>query len=629
MMEQQNYILLEKIDSPKALKRLSMEELCRYSEELRRYIIEQCANNPGHLASSLGAVELAVALHYVFDTPNDKLIWDVGHQTYPHKIITGRREAFREKRRLGGISGFPRMSESPYDAFGGGHASVSISAAYGMAKAARLQGEKHRVVAIIGDGSMTGGLAFEGLNNAGASKKEDLLVILNDNNMAIDQATGALKNYLVKISTSRFYNRFKRTLWNILSYVPFLLRFCQKAGNGLKQGLLKNSNLFESLNFRYFGPIDGHDLRGMVRVLKALKRIEGPKLLHVMTTKGKGLEVAEHDPAVWHAPGCYNPVTGERIATRSAIDRYQDVFGETLLELARMDCRVVGITPAMPSGCSMNLLMREMPERCFDVGIAEGHAVTFSAGLAAGGMRPFCNIYSTFMQRAYDNIIHDVALQRLPVIFCLDRGGLVGEDGATHHGAYDLAYLSTIPDLVVAAPKNERELRNLMYTALRSDCPFAIRYPRGGGVGVSWRGEPFEELPIGRGVKLRNGDSVAVLSIGTVAKFVERALDRHQEHGIRIAHYDLRYAKPLDEVLLGEVATCYKRVITVEDGSLRGGVGEAVSAWFSAHGYAVQVRSLGIPDCFIEHGTPAELYHQAGYDADALYKAVGELLLQR
>ncbi len=628
-MEQQNYTLLEKIDSPKELKRLSLSELCHYSDQLRRYIIEQCANNPGHLASSLGAVELAVALHYVFDTPTDKLIWDVGHQTYPHKIITGRREAFRDKRRLGGISGFPRMAESPYDAFGGGHASVSISAAYGLAKAARLRGEKHRVVAVIGDGSMTGGLAFEGLNNAGASKQEDLLVILNDNNMAIDQATGALKNYLVKISTSRFYNRFKRELWNILSHVPPLLRLCQKAGNGVKQGLLKNSNLFESLNFRYFGPIDGHDLKGMVRILKALKRIEGPKLLHVMTTKGKGLEVAEHDPAVWHAPGCYNPATGERIASSTAIDRYQDVFGQTLLDLARLDSRVVGITPAMPSGCSMNILMREMPERCFDVGIAEGHAVTFSAGLAAGGLRPFCNIYSTFMQRAYDNVIHDVALQHLPVTLCLDRGGLVGEDGATHHGSYDLAYLSAIPEMVVSAPKSERELRNLMYTALKSDRPFAIRYPRGGGVGEKWRDEPFEELAIGRGERLRKGDRVAVLSIGPVAKSVERALDRHLQNGVKVGHYDLRFAKPLDEVLLGEVATCYKKVLTVEDGSLRGGVGEAVSAWFSAHGYPMEVHSLGIPDQFIEHGTPAELHRQVGIDAESIYKAVGELLLSR
>ncbi len=621
--------LLEQINSPKDLKRLSVEELCRYCDELRGYIITECAQNPGHLASSLGAVELAAALHYVFDTPEDKLIWDVGHQTYPHKIITGRREAFRQKRRLGGISGFPRMAESPYDAFGGGHASVSISAAFGMAKAAELRGEKRQVVAIIGDGSMTGGLAFEGLNNAGASKRSNLLVILNDNNMAIDQATGALKNYLVKISTSRFYNRFKRQLWGILSYVPPLLRLCQKAGNGVKQGLLKNSNLFESLNFRYFGPIDGHDLKGLVRVLKALKRIDGPKLLHVMTTKGKGLQPAEHDPSVWHAPGCYDPSTGERIRPSASVDRYQDVFGWTLLDLARQDERVVGITPAMPSGCSMNILLEKMPERCFDVGIAEGHAVTFSAGLAAAGMRPFCNIYSSFMQRAYDNVIHDVAIQQLPVVFCLDRGGLVGEDGATHHGAFDLVYLSTIPNLVVAAPRNEQELRNLMYTALEANCPFAIRYPRGGGVGMPWRDEPFRALPIGRGERLREGGSVAVLSIGTVARQAERAVERHREQGVAVALYDLRYAKPLDEALLREVAERYTRVLTVEDGSLRGGVGEAVSAWFSAHGYSIRVRSLGIPDHFVEHGTPAELHRLCGYDADGIYQAIGDLLLKR
>ncbi len=621
-MKVQNDTLLGKIDSPEELKRLSVEELRSYCDELRQYIIEECAKNPGHLASSLGTVELTAALHYVYNTPQDKLVWDVGHQTYPHKIITGRREAFPGKRSLGGISGFPRMEESPYDAFGGGHASVSISAAYGMATAARLQGRGEQVVAVIGDGSMTGGLAFEGLNNAGADKDSDLLVILNDNNMAIDQATGALKNYLVKISTSRHYNRIKRKLWNILSYTPFLLRFCQKAGNGLKQGLLKNSNLFESLNFRYFGPIDGHDVEGLVRVLRALRDIRGPKLLHVMTTKGKGLEPAEHNPSVWHAPGCYNPQTGERITKQASADRYQDVFGETLLELARMDERVVGITPAMPSGCSMNILMRELPERCFDVGIAEGHAVTFSAGLAASGLRPFCNIYSSFMQRAYDNVIHDVAIQKLPVIFCLDRGGLVGEDGATHHGAFDLASLPAVPELVVAAPASERELRNLMYTALRSECPFVIRYPRGCGVGEEWRNEPFETLPLGRGRRLRDGRDVALLTIGTTAKFAARAAEELAAKGISAAHYDLRYAKPLDEALLREVALRFERVITIEDGSLRGGVGEAIAAWFSREGYCKRVRSLGIPDRFIEHGTPSELYRLCGFDAEGIVQAV-------
>ena len=473
------YKLLRKINSPRDLKQLSAEELRTYCDELRSYIIDECSVNPGHLASSLGCVELAAALHYVFDTPADKIVWDVGHQTYAHKIITGRREAFKTKRLLGGISGFPRMSESPYDAFGGGHASVSISAAFGMAKAAEMRGERHQVVAVIGDGSMTGGLAFEGLNNAGASKRTNILVILNDNNMAIDQATGALKNYLLKISTSVHYNRFKQRLWGILSHTPRLLRLCQKAGNAVKQGVLNKSNLFESFNFRYFGPVDGHNLKELVRTLRALRDIEGPKLLHVMTVKGKGYLPAEHDQSTWHAPGRFNPDTGERIASPGAAARYQDVFGETLVELAGLDPRVVGVTPAMPSGCSMNMLMHAMPSRCFDVGIAEGHAVTFSAGMAAAGMVPFCNIYSSFMQRAYDNVIHDVAIQDLPVVMCLDRGGIVGEDGVTHHGVFDMAAFGAVPGLTIAAPMDELELRNMMYTGLQYGHPFMIRYPPG------------------------------------------------------------------------------------------------------------------------------------------------------
>lgn len=625
-MAEKRDALLKMVNSPKELKGLTMEELRRYCDELRRYIIEECAQNPGHLASSLGTVELATALHYAYDTPEDQLVWDVGHQTYPHKIITGRREAFRQKRRLGGISGFPRMDESPYDAFGGGHASVSISAAFGIAQAYAQQGIKRQVVAIIGDGSMTGGLAFEGLNNAGAGRHNNLLVILNDNNMAIDQATGALKDYLVKITTSKHYNRLKRRIWNLFSHIPPLLRLCQKAGNALKQGLLKNSNLFESLNFRYFGPIDGHDIEGLVRVLKALKEIDGPKLLHVMTTKGKGLEAAEHDPSIWHAPGCYDPSTGQRIPSSSKRDRFQDVFGQTLVDLARMDKRVVGITPAMPSGCSMNLLMQQMPERCYDVGIAEGHAVTFSAGLAVGGMRPFCNIYSSFMQRAYDNIIHDVAIQKLPVVLCLDRGGLVGEDGATHHGAFDMAYLRAIPELIVSAPRNERELRNLMYTALKSDKPFSIRYPRGGGEGVAWREEPFEELPIGRGERLRRGQQVALLSIGTTALFAAQAADRLADEGICVGHYDLRYVKPLDQALLKEVADNYRYVLTIEDGSLEGGVGEAVEHQLCTMGFDGKIEMLGIPDRFIEHGTPAELYALCGFDSEAIIRRVKEIL---
>ena len=624
-MMHSEYKWLDRIDSPDDLKKLSGSDLRQYCDELRQYIIEQCSSNPGHLASSLGAVELAVALHYVFNTPDDKIVWDVGHQTYAHKIITGRREAFRTNRKLGGISGFPRMSESPYDAFGGGHASVSISAAFGMAKAAELKGEQRQVVAVIGDGSMTGGLAFEGLNNAGASKQTNLLVILNDNNMAIDQATGALKNYLVKISTSRRYNAIKRRLWRILSHTPAVLRFCQKAGNAVKQGLLKNSNLFESLNFRYFGPIDGHNLPELVRVLTALQRIEGPKLLHVMTVKGKGYKPAECNKPVWHAPGKFNPETGERIVSKTEVARYQDVFGQTLLELARADERIVGITPAMPSGSSMNILMKEMPERCFDVGIAEGHAVTFSAGLAAAGMVPFCNIYSSFMQRAYDNVIHDVAIQRLPVVMCLDRGGLVGEDGATHHGAFDLAYFGTVPNLTVAAPMNELELRNMMFTALEAGRPFAIRYPRGNGAGVAWRDEPFAAMEIGRGRCLKEGERIAVLTIGTVGNFASEAIARMEADRIRVAHYDLRFAKPLDQELLHEVGRKFRCVVTVEDGALRGGVGEAVVAFFCEHGYLPKVVSLGIPDRFVEHGTPAQLYAQCGYDAEGIYRTLKSL----
>lgn len=621
-MEASAYKYLDRVDSPRDLKQLSMDELPLYCDELRRYIIEECSVHPGHLASSLGTVELAAALHYVFDTPEDKIVWDVGHQTYAHKIITGRREAFRTKRQLGGISGFPRMDESPYDAFGGGHASVSISAAFGMAKAAELRGEKRQVVAVIGDGSMTGGLAFEGLNNAGASKNTDLLVILNDNNMAIDQATGALKNYLLKISTSVRYNRFKRRVWGVLSHTPRLLRLCRKTWNGIKQGLLNNSNLFESLNFRYFGPVDGHNLPDLVRTLRALRDIEGPKLLHVMTVKGKGYRPAENDQSVWHSPGRFNPDTGERIASKGDIARYQDVFGQTLLDLARTDERVVGITPAMPSGCSMNILMNEMPDRCFDVGIAEEHAVTFSAGLAAAGMRPFCNIYSSFMQRAYDNVIHDVAIQDLPVVLCLDRGGLVGEDGTTHHGVFDMAAFGAVPGLIIAAPMNERELRNLMYTALHADHPFMIRYPRGCGAGVAWRNEPFEHLPIGHGQCLREGSAVALLTVGTTGNAGARAVARAVAEGIDAAHYDLRYVKPLDESLLEEVGRKFRRIVTVEDGCLRGGVGEAILAWYAQKGIAVEIRSLGIGDEWVSHGTPAQLYALCGYDEEAIFEAL-------
>lgn len=616
------YKLLRKINSPRDLKQLSAEELRTYCDELRSYIIDECSVNPGHLASSLGCVELAAALHYVFDTPADKIVWDVGHQTYAHKIITGRREAFKTKRLLGGISGFPRMSESPYDAFGGGHASVSISAAFGMAKAAEMRGERHQVVAVIGDGSMTGGLAFEGLNNAGASKRTNILVILNDNNMAIDQATGALKNYLLKISTSVHYNRFKQRLWGILSHTPRLLRLCQKAGNAVKQGVLNKSNLFESFNFRYFGPVDGHNLKELVCTLRALRDIEGPKLLHVMTVTGKGYLPAEHDQSTWHAPGRFNPDTGERIASPGAAARYQDVFGETLVELAGLDPRVVGVTPAMPSGCSMNMLMHAMPSRCFDVGIAEGHAVTFSAGMAAAGMVPFCNIYSSFMQRAYDNVIHDVAIQDLPVVMCLDRGGIVGEDGVTHHGVFDMAAFGAVPGLTIAAPMDELELRNMMYTGLQYGHPFMIRYPRGNGAGRLWRGVPFEALPVGRGRRLREGTDVALVTVGTVGNAAARAAERAAEKGVSVAHYDLRFVKPLDEALLAEVGAEFRHVVTVEDGSLRGGVGEAVTAFFNARGCEVAVHSLGIGDEWVEHGTPAQLYALCGYDEEGILRAL-------
>lgn len=621
-MTEQKYLFLDKIDSPAALKELSQEELRMYCEELRRYIIEACSVNPGHLASSLGTVELATALHYVFSTPEDKLVWDVGHQTYPHKIITGRREAFLNQRKRGGISGFPRMDESVYDAFGGGHASVSISAAFGMAKAAELQGKKQHIVAVIGDGAMTGGLAFEGLNNAGASRNSDLLVILNDNNMAIDNATGALTSYLVKITSSHHYNRLKQHLWALLSHVPPLLRFLQKAGTATKQVLLHQSNLFESLNFRYFGPIDGHNLPELVRTLRALKEVNGPKLLHVMTTKGKGYEPAEQDQATWHAPGCYNAETGERVQKNYHADRYQDVFGQTMIDLAKADSRVVGITAAMPSGCGLSQMMQEMPERTFDVGIAEGHAVTFAAGMAAEGMIPYCAIYSTFMQRAYDNLIHDVAIQNLPVVCCLDRGGLVGEDGATHHGTFDMAAFATVPSLTIAAPRNELELRNLMYSAKEAGHPYLIRYPRGMGEGVGWRNKPFQLLEEGRGEQLRQGECVAVLTVGTTAHEASLALDRAAEQGIRAAHYDLRFVKPLDTALLDEVATHYERVITVEDGSLRGGVGEAVAAYLHEQGFSGEVIRLGIPDRWIRHGTPHELREECGFDAEHILQAI-------
>ena len=616
-MENREYRYLNSINSPTELKKLTEEELVLYCEELRSYIIECCASNPGHLGSSLGAVELTVALHYVYDTPDDRIVWDVGHQAYAHKIITGRREAFLNNRKQGGISGFPRMAESKYDAFGAGHSSVSISAAFGMAKAVEMSGGKQHVVAVIGDGAMTGGLAFEGLNNAGASPTTNLLVVLNDNEMSIDKPTGALDRHLVRMSTSKWYNGLKRTLWKGLGVIPPLHRLVRKTGNAIKQGLLQNSNLFESFNFRYFGAIDGHNIAELIRTLRALKEINGPKLLHIKTKKGKGYAPAEANPSVWHAPGRFDVTTGERKRSNYPAARYQDVFGQTLLELARLDERVVGITPAMPSGCSMNIVMEQMPQRCFDVGIAEGHAVTFSAGLAAQGKRPFCNIYSTFMQRAYDNVIHDVALQRLPVVMCLDRGGIVGEDGATHHGAFDLAYFGCVPNLIIAAPRNELMLRNMMYTALNADSPVVIRYPRGIGNGTEWQDMPFERLEIGRGESLREGSDIAIIAVGTMANVALRAAERATKS---VAVYDLRFAKPLDEELITNIGKRFKRVITIEDGVIRGGVGEAVAALLSKSGLHPEITTLGIGDNFVEQGTPEQLYAECGYDENALFE---------
>ncbi|MBR4964806.1 MAG: 1-deoxy-D-xylulose-5-phosphate synthase [Alistipes sp.] len=616
------YNYLYRVNTPEELRRLSVKELRAYADELRRYIIECCAVNPGHLGSSLGTVELTIALHYVYAMPEDRIVWDVGHQAYAHKIITERRDAFHTNRTYGGISGFPRMAESKYDSFGAGHSSVSISAAFGIAKSLEMSGNNNHVVAVIGDGALTGGLAFEGLNNAGASPKTDLLVILNDNEMSIDKPAGALDSYLVRISTSRWYNNLKRTLWRGLSVVPPLHRLVRKMGNAIKHGLLQNSNLFESLNFRYFGPIDGHDIEALISTLTALKDIGGPKLLHIKTKKGKGYAAAEADPAVWHAPGRFDVATGERMKSAYSADRYQDVFGTTLLDLARENERIVGVTPAMPSGCSMNIMMREMPSRCFDVGIAEGHAVTFSAGLAVGGSRPFCNIYSSFMQRAYDNVIHDVALQNLPVVMCLDRAGIVGEDGATHHGAFDLAYLSCVPNLTIAAPRNEWMLRQMMYTASKADHPTVIRYPRGIGEGVEWKNTAFTTIEEGRGEQLREGQDVAVVAIGTMANVAMRAAE-HSERSVAV--YDLRYAKPLDTNMLDDVASRFDKIITIEDGVIRGGVGESVSAYLARKGGNIKVVNLGIDDKFVEHGKPSELYAECGYNEEAVLQAINNI----
>lgn len=616
------YKYLDEINSPEDLRRLSVAELDVLASEIRDFMVAELCVNPGHIGSSLGAVELAIALHYVYDTPQDKVVWDVGHQAYAHKILTGRREQFHTNRKLNGISGFPRMEESAYDAFGAGHASVSISAALGMAQAVKLQDLKRNVVAVIGDGALTGGLAYEGLNNAGASNA-DMLVILNDNNMAISQNVGALKEYLLGITTSQHYNKLKNRVWNAMSGTPRLRRSIQSFGNIVKQTILKQSNLFESLNFRYFGPIDGHDTKSLVRVLGDMRRIPGPKLLHVVTKKGKGYKPAESNPPIWHAPGRFNPVTGELLVNPGdkKPDRYQDVFGYTLLELARLDDRVVGVTPAMLTGSSMDILQKEMPERCFDVGIAEGHAVTFSAGLAAGGLIPFCNIYSSFMQRAYDNMIHDVAIQRLPVVFCLDRAGLVGEDGVTHHGVFDLVFMRSVPNMTVAAPANEKELKNMMYTALLAGTPFTIRYPRGKGIGADWSGE-FDRIEVGRGEIAREGRDIAVLAIGPVVNDALEAAAKAAEEGTEVRVVNLRFAKPLDEDILHDTAKQFTHIITVEDGTVEGGVGSAVAEFMAANGYCVTVTRLGVPDRFVDHGTIAQLKRLCGYDTEGILNAI-------
>ncbi|MDR1680942.1 MAG: 1-deoxy-D-xylulose-5-phosphate synthase [Prevotellaceae bacterium] len=612
--------LLSTIHTPDDLRRLAPSELPALSAEVREYIISQCSENPGHLGASLGVVELTVALHYVFNTPDDKLIWDVGHQAYAHKILTGRREAFPTNRCYGGLSGFPKRSESDYDPFGGGHASVSVSAALGMAEAAKLQGLAQQTIAIIGDGALTGGLAYEGLNNAGASKA-NVLVVLNDNNISIDRNVGAIHNYLVKMTTSARYNRMKRRVWDFFGNNR-VRRAVQSFVNTTKIALLRRSNLFEALGFRYFGPIDGHDLTQLAKTLQALKHIDGPKVLHVITTKGKGYKPAEENQTEWHAPGKYDRTTGERVA-QSGLSRYQDVFGETIIELARQNSRIVGITPAMPTGCSLNLMMEEMPERTFDVGIAEEHAVTFSAGLAAAGMVPFCNIYSSFMQRAYDQVIHDVALQNLQVVFCLDRGGLVGEDGATHHGAYDMAAFRCIPNVIIAAPMNEAELRNMLYTAqLPGRGPTLIRYPRGRGAGLAWRQQKFVPVAVGKARLLHEGVEVAVLSIGDTGHQAAAAVGRLAADGVHVTHYDMRFLKPLDEDVLDTVGRRFPTVVTVENGAVTGGLGGAVAEFFTTHRYPVKVVRLGIPDRFIEQGSIAQLQTECGFDEESIYKEI-------
>lgn len=623
--------LLAQINSPQDLKKLDQVQLVQLCEELRQFIIDNVSVYGGHFGASLGVVELTVALHYVFNTPYDQLVWDVGHQAYGHKILTGRRDQFHTNRLYGGLSGFPKRSESPYDTFGVGHSSTSVSAALGMATGAKyLKMDDRQHIAVIGDGAMTGGIAFEGMNHAGVSDT-NLLIILNDNCMSIDPNVGALKDYLTDITTSRTYNRIKDDVWKLLGKLSHFGKSAQeivsKIENGIKSTLLSQSNFFESLNLRYFGPVDGHDVDHLVTVLNDLRNIKGPKILHCVTVKGKGYAPAEKGNATtWHAPGTFDKITGEIHQTVPELPqppRYQDVFGHTLVELARKNEKIIGVTPAMPSGSSMNIMMKEMPDRAFDVGIAEQHAVTFSAGLATQGLIPFCNIYSSFMQRAYDQVIHDVCIQNLPVNFCLDRAGFAGADGPTHHGAYDMAFFRCLPNIVVAAPMNEAELRNLMYTAQlpRSTTAFSIRYPRGKGVMVNWR-TPMEAIPVGRGRKLRDGDDVAILTIGHIGNYASEVCDRLAARDIAVAHYDMRFVKPLDEELLHEVFARYKKIITVEDGCLPGGFGSAVLEFMADHHYHAEVRRLGIPDRVVEHGEQRELHRECGFDAGGIERCV-------
>lgn len=620
------YRLLDKVDSPADVKKMDMEELRELCSEIRKYMVECCSVNPGHLGSSLGAVELVIGIHYVFDAPSDKIVFDVGHQAYAHKIITGRREAFRNNRKKGGISGFPKRSESIYDAFGAGHSSTSISAALGFAEAAKQQGLAQKVIALIGDGSLTGGLALEGLNNAGASKA-DILVILNDNNISIDRNIGAIHNYLLRMTTSQKYNSAKKHVWDRLGDGR-LRRQLQRIVVNTKSSIVRSSggDFFEAMGFRYFGPIDGNDIEQVVNTLRRLKNLGGPLLLHTITKKGKGYAPAEENQTLWHAPGLFDPETGKRINSKNGVARYQDVFGRVLLELAKNNPKIVGITPAMASGCGMNLLAAEMPERFYDVGIEEEHAVTFSAGLAANGMKPFCNIYSSFSQRAYDQIIHDVALQKLGVVLCFDRGGLVGEDGATHHGCYDMAAYRSIPGAVIAVPRNEIELKNMMYTAsLTESGPFIIRYPRGGGEGVDWENAPFEQMQTGKAELLCDGADVAVVAAGPFAnRALEAALEFAAKTGKSPAVYNIRYIKPIDGDILDRIACEFKTVLTVEDGCVAGGLFGAVSEYMSARGCGVKVVPTGIPDKFISQGTQKELRAECGLDKEHILALIFE-----